>query len=270
MRGTSQASRDVALKAFEPIVVAAGADAARLAHELYSVVDTLDSSGTLRRTLTDPARPGIEKGTLVSSLFHGLDQRVRDVVADFSGRRWWNEHDLGDALEDAAVEGLLVSAQAAGSLDTVEEELFRIERLLSSERDVYSALDNRSAIPAARKVLASSLFGSRVSSTTAVLIERACAAPRGRRLVKMVDYFQKAAAARRSKVIAHVTTAIELSEAQRDRLSERLQRDYGRDILVNVEVDPTIIGGVRVQVENEVVDGTISARLVDVRRRLVG
>ncbi len=270
MRGTSQASRDAALKAFEPVVVAAGVDAARLAHELYSVVDTLDSSGTLRRTLTDPARPGTDKGTLVSSLFFKLDQRVRNVVEDFASRRWWHEDDLGDALEDAAVEGLLVSAQAVGSLDTVEEELFRVERFLSTEREIYSALDNRSAIPAARKALASTILGSRVSSTTAVLIERACVAPRGRQLVKMIDYFQKAAAARQSKVIADVTTAVELSAEQRDRLAQNLQREFGREILVNVAVDPRVIGGMRVQVEQEVMDGTIVAQLVDVRRRLVG
>lgn len=270
MRGTSQASRDAALKAFAPVAAAAGEDAARLAYELYSVVDALDSSGSLRRALTDPARPGTDKGTLVSSLFFEADERVRNAVADFANRRWWHELDLGDALEDAAVEALLVSAQATGSLDTVEEELFRVERLLAAEREVYSALDNRSAIPAARLTLASTLLGSRVSTITETMIERACAAPRGRRLVTMIEYFQVAAAARRDRIVARVTAAVELSAAQRERLARSLKKSFGRDVVVNVAIDPRVVGGIKVEVEDEVMDGSIAARLVDARRRLVG
>ncbi|MBN2176726.1 MAG: F0F1 ATP synthase subunit delta [Demequinaceae bacterium] len=270
MRGMSQASRNGGMEAFEPVATAAGREAPRLAVEIFSVVDLLDSSNSLRHALTDPARPGTDKGTLVTALFSRLDPRVRAVVEDFASRRWWHEHDLGDALEDAAVEALLISAEADGSLDTVEGELFRIERLLASERDLYSALDNRAALPAARVELARTLLGSRVTAVTAALIERVCTTTRGHRLVKKLWYFQKAAAARRMRTLAHVTVAVELTPEQEGRLAATLGRRYGRDIALKVTVDPGVMGGMKVQVGHQVTDGTLLARLGSAREILVG
>lgn len=270
MRGTSQASRDAVLRAIEPVATAAGTDGARLAAELFVVVDTLDASGSLRRALSDPARPGTDKGTLVSSLFGALDVRVRDAVTDFSARRWWHQDDLGDAIEDAAVDLLLSSAEAAGTLAAVEEELFRVERTIAAESELHTALDLRSALPAARVALAMTVFGSHISPVTAALLTRAAGAPRGRRFGTMLTYYVKAAAARRSRTVAHVTAAIELSADQRSRLTSLLQQAYGTDIKINVSVDPSVVGGIKVQVGHEVMDGTILARLDEARRRLVG
>ncbi len=269
MRGTSEASRDAVLRAFDPVATAAGKDGARLAAELFHVVDTLDSSGSLRRALTDPARPGTHKRTLVASLFGAMDPRVIDAVTDFAARRWWNQDDLGDAIEDAAVNCLLASAEYDGTLGAVEEELFRIERTIAAESELHTALDLRAARPAARVTLATAVFGSHISPATLALLTRAAGSPRGRRFATMIGYYVKVAAARRAQTVAHVTAATELSADQHERLTELLRRSYGRDIRVNVSVDPGVIGGVKVQVGDEVMDGTMLARLDDAKRRLV-
>lgn len=270
MRGTSRVSREAGIEAFEPVAMAAGSDADLLAFGLFAVVDALDSSSSLRRALTDPARPGTDKGTLVSSLFGGLDPRVQGVVSDFSSRRWWHEEDLGDALEDAAVEALLIAAQADGSLDAVESELFKIERFLFENLEVYSALDNRAALPEARIRLAESLIGPQVSPLTRALMVRAATTTRGHRLAKKLAFYLKAAAARRGRMLARVTVAAPLSEEHLRRLESILRVHYGRDVTVAVTIDPGIIGGMRVQVGHEVVDGTLVTRLDNARKQLVG
>jgi F-type H+-transporting ATPase subunit delta len=270
MRGISEASRDAGLRAFDPVANSAGVDGARLASELFGVVDTLDSSGSLRRALTDPARPGTDKRTLVASLFGHLDARTVDVVTDFAARRWWDQNDMGQAIEDAAVNALLASAEQMGLLEAVEEELFRIERIIASESELHTALDLRTALPSARIDLANSVFGSRISPPTHALLTRAAGTPRGRRFATKIGYYIKAAAARRAQTVAHVTAATELNAHQRERLTAALCRSLGRDIKVNVSVDQRVIGGIRVQVGDEVIDGTIMARLDDARGRLVG
>ncbi len=270
MRGMSEVSRDAVLREFDAIATAAGADATRLAEQLFAVVDALDSSGSLCRALTDPARPGTDKGTLVSALFGDFDPRVRDVVSAFANRRWIHANDLGDAIEDAAVATHLASAESQGVLGELEQDMFRIKRLLEAERDVLTALGDRSSDPDARSQLARDLFGDSIGSTTLALVERAARQPRKRRFAQAIVYYIATAAARREKSVVEVTAAVALTAAHRERLTTLLRASLGRDVQVNVSVDPKVIGGMRIQVGDRVVDGTMLNKLDEARRRLVG
>ncbi len=270
MRGTSLASHHAVLTGFDPVVSAAGADGLLIAEQLFSVVDALDSSGSLRRALTDPARPGTDKAQLVIRLFGALDERVRNVVVEFVHARWSADVDLPASIEDAGEMALFAYAESAGTLATVEEELFRVERLLAGERAILVAMSNRSATKAARLGVLEGTLGGKLNSVTAALLERAVGVPRGRRLLPTIEVLLTAAAARGNRLVANVTAAVELSAAQRTRLGQILASAYGRDVQINVAVDPTVIGGMRVQVGSEVVDGTVLARLDEARRRLVG
>lgn len=270
MRGTSQASKDAVLREFDPVISAAGGDAVTIAEQLFAVVDALDSSGSLRRALTDPARPGTDKATLVTRLFGSLDSRTVDVLTSFASARWSADVDLAESIEEAGEIALFAAAQDEGSLETVEEELFRVERLLSGERELLVAMSNRSATKEQRLALLEATFGRKVTPVTHALLTRAVGVPRGRRLVPALEALLRTAAARRERTVANVTAAVELTAAQRKRLAGILADAYGREMQINVAVDPTVLGGIRVQVGAEVVDGTVLSRLDDARRRLVG
>lgn len=270
MRGTSQASHDAAIREFETVLSGAGKDGLSIGDQLFSVVDALDSAGSLRRALTDPARPGTDKGDLITSLFGKLDSRVQDVLVTLVRSRWSEEQDLAQSIEDAGVAAVLAYAESTGDLVAVEEELFRVERLLSSERDLLVAMSNRSATKEARLALFDGVLAGKLLPVTKSLLTRAVGMPRGRRLVPAIEAFIASAAERRNRSVAHVTAAVELSAAQRARLAGILSGAYGREVQINVAVDPEVIGGIRVQVGSEVVDGTVLARLDQARRRLVG
>ena len=270
MKGTSQNARDAALRAFDPVAAAAGKDATMLARELFAVVDVLDGSGSLRRALTDPSRPADDKATLVDHLFASFDERVRTVVADLVRARWSDEADLAESIEDAGSLALLAQAEADGTLQQVEEELFRVERELMAHRSLLTALGDRSSDAAHRLAVVRDVVGSKVGPTTLALLERKVAAPRNTRLLNAVRELVHHAAQRRERLVARVTAAVELSAAQRTRLAGLLKEAYGHEIQVNVAVDPEVLGGIKVQVGSEVVDGTIVSRLADARRRLVG
>ena len=270
MRGTSQASHDAVLREFDPVVTAAGKDGLLIAEQLFSVVDALDSSGSLRRALTDPSRPGADKATLVKALFTGFDERSLDVLVSFVHARWSAEPDLAESIEDAGEIALFAYSQEAGSLENVEEELFRVERILTGQRDLLVAMSNRSATKAARLALLEATLGRKLHPVTEALLHRAVGVPRGRRLIPAIHVLLDEAAARRGRAVASVTAAVELSAAQRARLASILKAAYGREIQINVAVDPEVLGGMRVQIGAEVVDGTILAKLDEARRRLVG
>jgi F-type H+-transporting ATPase subunit delta len=271
MRGVSQASHAAVEEAFEPVLTAAGEEAAVLGEQMFGVVDLLDHSSALRRGLSNPARSPDDKARLAAQLLAGkVDDRVVEVVAALARHRWSVEADLTEALERLAAETVLASAQATGALERVEEELFRFDRFLVGERAVRVALTDRMSAPEPRAQLVRRLLDGKVHPVTLQLIERAALVPRGRTMTRSLTDLGRIAAHRRELLIAEVTAAVVPSKAQTDRLTSLLTEAYGRPVQLNVAVDPRVVGGMRVQVGDEVVDSTVLGRLEDVRRRLAG
>lgn len=268
MRGTSLASLGAVQTRFAPVLTAAGTQAITLGEQLFAVVDALDSSGSLRRTLSDPAIEGGAKAGLVSGVLGRLDPRVVDAVSALVQQRWSSAADLIEAVERLGFDAVLASAQGAGELERVEDELFRITRALVGQREVRQALFDPRVPGDKRADLAEDLLRGKVADATLVVARRAAASPRGRRFVATLGLVGDLAAARRERLVAAVTSGSELSQAQLDRLGEILQQAYGQELQLNVTVDPEILGGLRIQVGSDVVDSTVLAKLADARRRL--
>ncbi|MFI2753545.1 F0F1 ATP synthase subunit delta [Cellulomonas sp. P22] len=269
MRGTSQASLQAAEGRFEPVLRDAGAQASTLGEQLFAVVDALDSSGSLRRTLADPSLDGDAKARLVAQLLSSADPRTVEAVDGLVRSRWSADADLTEAVEQLAFHAVLASAQATpGGLERVEEELFTIGRALAGQREVRRALFDDKIGARGRGAVVDQLLGGQGSPATEILARRAAVAPRGRRYVATLGHLSDLIADRRNREVATVTTATGLSEEQRARLSQILERAYGHPMQLNVIEDPHVIGGLRVQVGPEVMDATVLARLADARRRL--
>ena len=85
-----------------------------------------------------------------------------------------------------------------------------------------------------------------------------------------VDEYQKLAARHRRRLVALVTVARQLDDGQAQRLADALSSQYDRPVHLNTLVDPDVIGGIRVEIGDDVIDGTVASRLDDARRRLAG
>ncbi len=266
MRGVSA---DSLTRTREELTGVAGGDES-LGTELFEVARLLDTNGTLRRAVTDPARSGEAKSGMVEQLFRGKvsDDTLRVFRAAASGR-WSSSRDLPDALDDLSVEADVAYADQQGRLDDIEDELFRLERVVARERVLAAKLGDRNLPLDKRQQLIRGLLEGKADATTVRLAERAVAG-RGRGFAASMTAYQSAAAARRNASIATVRVATDLSEAERTRMSEALGRQYGRNIQLNVIVDPAVLGGVRVDIGDEVIDGTIAAKLSDAQRRIAG
>ncbi|HEY0118325.1 MAG TPA: F0F1 ATP synthase subunit delta [Cellulomonas sp.] len=268
MRGTSRASLAAAEGRWEPVVAAAGSDALSLADELFALVDVLDSSGSLRRILADPSTEPPAKAAVVVRLLERADPRTVAVTQDLTAARWSEERDLADAAQQLGIDAALAAAESAGQLDTVADEMFEIVRALAGQRELRRTLHDASVPPAARAALIDAVLGDGGTPATRVLARRAAAVPRGRRFVAQLGDIADLIAERRNRQVATVTVATPLDGAQRDRLTGALVRALGRQIELNVVVDPTVVGGLRVQSGADVIDATVLARLADARRRL--
>ncbi|MFR9725008.1 F0F1 ATP synthase subunit delta [Streptomyces sp. MS19] len=274
MNGASREALEAARERLDALADNTSVDAAALAGDLASVTGLFDREVGLRRVLTDPAQQGEQKAGLVARLLTGqVSGEAVDLVSGMVRSRWSASRDLVDAVEELADSADLIAAERAGGLDAVEDELFRFARIVATSPQLRASLAARNNEPgavAARAGLVSDLLGGRTHEVTQRLVVRLVERPRGRSLEAGLDALSTLAAARRGRSVAVVTTAVPLSDQQRERLGGALARLYGRPIQLNLDVDPAVVGGISVRVGDEVIHGTVADRLEDVSRRLAG
>jgi F-type H+-transporting ATPase subunit delta len=240
-----------------------------VAAELYAVADLLVAQPRLRRTLGDPATSPDGRAGLVDSLLSGKVQPpVLQLVTAAVRLRWSTPWDLTDALEDAGDTALFAAADKRHTLDQVEDDLFRLERILDSEGDVAALLDEFTVAPERRIELLDRLVEGKVTDETLALLRHAVASQRKRNITLAIDALLAKAAARRERSVARVISAVPLSDAQQERLAAVLSEIYGRAISVRVALDPDVIGGLVVRVGDEVIDGSIATRFAQARAAL--
>ncbi|MEU9556105.1 F0F1 ATP synthase subunit delta [Streptomyces fumanus] len=269
--GASREALAAARERLDALTDATSVDAARLADELAAVTALLDREVSLRRVLTDPAQDGEAKAQLARRLLGTqVGGPTADLVAGLVRARWSQSRDLVDALEELANTADLTAAQRDGSLDDVEDELFRFGRIVGSSTELRAALTDRKATAPAKGALLRTLLGGRAKPVTERLVTRLVTAPRGRSLEAGLESLSKLAAERRDRMVAVVTSAVPLSDPQKQRLGAALAKLYGRPMHLNLDVDPGVLGGMRVQVGDEVINGSIADRLEDAGRRLAG
>jgi F-type H+-transporting ATPase subunit delta len=271
MRGTSRAS----LAAAKRRLAAALGDgegplqASALGDELFAVTALLDSEPALRRALSDPSRDGAARAGLAESVLRGkLSEIALDQLTSLVADRWSEASDLADACEQLAVFAFAVSADRAGQLDETEDELFRFGRIAAGNPDLRSALSNWFAPVAARTELVSTLRTGKVSAAALRLITQAAAQPRGRSLDASLEQYARLAAQLREQLLAVVRVAAPLSAERRARLAAALSAAYGHDVHLNVVLDPEVIGGLSVRIGDQLINGSVAARLAELRRGL--
>jgi F-type H+-transporting ATPase subunit delta len=271
MQGASRESLKAARETHAALISSSDNDLARLSDELFSVTSLLDREHPLRRALTDPARDGDARVGLARAV---LGEQVGGATADLLAwvvrARWSVPRDLATALELLAVEAQVAAAERAGRLDEVEDELFRVSRAVAGAPALRTALSDLSAPVESRAALIEGLLGGRTTEETRRLVRQAVVAPRGRTFDRTAEIYGQVAADRRSRLVATVTAVDPLTEEQRGRLAAALQRIYGHEVHLNVQLDPALVGGIRVELGDEVIDGSVESRLDDARRRLAG
>jgi F-type H+-transporting ATPase subunit delta len=236
-------------------------DLSRLSSELFAVVDALDASPTLRRALTDPGTPEESRTRLAHALFDGkVSEMAVEIVAEAAATRWAGGRTFTAALERQAVRATLMAAENAEQLENTEDELFRFARLVEANPSLRNALSDRSVSLAHRQELVGSLLAGKASDATITLAKRAVAA-RERTFGQTIEGHVTLAAAQRNRIVATVRVAKPLTEEQRARLQQTLRSQVGREVAIQEVIDEQVLGGVRVELGDEVVEGTVAGRL---------
>lgn len=243
-------------------------NAAQLSEEIFQIVDLLDNEPGLRRAFTDPARTVEARHQLAAQLLQGkVSKPALHVIQEAITLRWSSGRAFVAALERQGVRAQLRAALLEGKLDVVEAELFQVMQLVEGAPKLRKAVADEGAPLAVRRKLMSDLLHGKTVAATERLALRAVGA-RERTFALTVEHYLGLAAALRMRQVAQVTVAQPLSPTQEKRLRELLAKQAGHDVDLQVTVDPTVIGGVRVLLGDDVIEGTVAGRLADVRRQL--
>lgn len=241
---------------------------ASVADEVFAVVDVLDSAAGLRRALTDPASSADARVALGERVFgQKVSSQAQQVLQGAFGLRWRNGSSLSDALERQGVRIVLQAAARDGVLDEVISGLYGFESVVRAHHGLREALRDNSFDVTYRRGLVDKLVAGKTSAYAVTLLRRAVAA-RARTYQITLDGYLGLAAALRERQIAHVTVARPLAADQEHRLRTLLAKQAGRDIDLQIEVDPDVLGGIRVQFGDDRIESTVAARLEDVQRQL--
>ena len=268
--GASRQSLAAARSALDGVLkTSSAADASALANDLFAVVAALDSSTPLRRAITDGSRDAASKSKLASDLFgKSISASALSLVSNLAALRWSSPSNLGDVLEQLAVEAEASAANSANELDRLEEEIFAFSRIVVSDGDLRQALNSAKYSSEGKRVLVAKLLGGKISASTTRVVGHLVSGLRGRNIESTIAFYSAAIAARRERSIAHVRSAVELTDAQKEKLTKTLSEKLGQPVRLNVEIDRTVLGGISIRFADELIDATIVSRLADAGRAL--
>lgn len=226
----------------------------------------IGGSVQLQSYLGDPAIGGEVKKQMLDRLFGAFGEPTRALLLSVVAGRWSSPRDLLAGIEEI---GVRVVA-ASGDEGTVVDELFSFDAAVRSDSRLELALGTKLSDDAAKAALVERLLRGRATEQTVAIVGHLVRQPRGRRIGQLLRHAASVVADQSDQLVATVTTAAPLGVEHRTRLEQGLARQYGRAVRVNEVVDAGIIGGLRVQVGDEVTDGTVATKLSLLRLQLAG
>lgn len=234
--------------------------------QLLAAGRVIGDSSPLRAALADPSAETADKTSIVNGVFTSVNDNVRQLLSTIVAQRWSNDDDLLAGIEELGFRIIADSAIVPG----IEGELFSFGEAVNSDNDLELAVSSKLGSNAAKVALVERLLGGKASAQTIAIVGHLLQQPRGRRIAELLRHAASIVADQAGLSVATVSTAQRLTPAQIERLSSGLAQTYGRSLRINQIVDPTLLGGVRVQIGDDIIDGSIASRLKELRLQLAG
>lgn len=238
------------------------------AEELFAAVRAIGGSLQLRAILADASTGADVKRAAISAVFGAsFGAPALELLAAASSRRWSADDDLLSGIEEIAIRAAALSA-APGT--DIEAELFAFGRAVRSNAELELAVGSKLGDTASKVALVNSLLEHKVSAQTLAIVRQLVQQPRGRRIGALVRYAASVVSDQSGLVVATVTSAKPIAAEQLVRLQQGLSKSYATQMSINVVIDPAIIGGIRVQIGDDVIDGSVASRINELRLQLAG
>ncbi len=237
-----------------------------VARELFAASRTLGDTPQLSGALSAAVAPADARSKVVADVFAGFQPTTVSLLATAVAQRWSSPADFVEGVEELAIRAAAVAEPRAD----IDRELFEVTRAVASNAQLELALGSRLGEGAAKGALIEKILGGSATAATTLIASSLVQQARGRRVRTLLSRAVRLVSAQRGRAVATVHAAAPLSDAQVERLQATLGERYGSSVAINVVVDPSVLGGIRVEIGDDVIDATVSSRLGDLRQRLAG
>ena len=168
---------------------------------------------------------------------------------------------MSEERTDGYARALLDVARSEGALGEVEDELFRVARVVESNDELRNTLTDAQLPASRRQQIVEDLLGGLAHPVTTALVSMLVGTGRAKDLPKIIDELVRLSAAGANKEVAEVRSAVELTEEQKQRLTSALEQATGKQVELKVIIDPSVLGGLVAQVGDTVIDGSVKTQL---------
>lgn len=166
-------------------------------------------------------------------------------------------------------EAFVNSLGTNGRLAAGLEELDKISRLYEESKDLQRFLGSPEISPADKERTLDKAFASGVGPETMGLLRLLLKKDRVDQLPGINEEAKSVSEARQGLVRGHVATAHPISAAETDRLAQAVGNALGKKVILERQVDPSLIAGVKVSVGSTLLDGSVRSQLNKVREQLM-
>ncbi|MEB4615638.1 F0F1 ATP synthase subunit delta [Leucobacter sp. M11] len=258
------ASREALAQSTKALAALGAQATAQVGTELLNASAVIADAPGLRAAIVDPAVEAEPKRALIGKLFGGFTPATQQLLAGVAQARWSNADELVTGIEEL---GIRAEAHAAGS-DSLDDELLAVNVLIGGNHELELTLGSKLGDADAKVALAERVFGSKISEPAARIVAHIVRNARGRRIGALLTNAAELVADQAGKSLATVTVSAPLDAARQERLSATLSATVGRPVKLTFVVDPALLGGMHVRIGDNVIDGSVSARLNDLRQQL--
>ena len=172
---------------------------------------------------------------------------------------------MSDEKIQSYAQAILAVASAESNAAQIEDEIYRFSQVLQSSEELKSTLSDASIPSTRRQQIVEDLLEGQATQTTVALVSMIVAAGMGGDIKAIADKVVGLGAESRDKAVAEVYSVVDLSSDQQQRLAAALKSATGKDVEMKVIIDESVMGGLLVQIEDEVIDGTVRTRLKQLR-----
>lgn len=241
----------------------------RVAQELLVASSSLNSSVQLRSALSDPSAQSDSKQQLIEAVFgKKMSNTTAQVLTAIVSQRWSKPRDIAETAEILAVRLVAALVSKSGSTAKLMDELFAVQQVLNNDADLELALSSSQASPEGKQSLLQKIFGGKLSAEAELLLIESVRSRAAKHSADVLGKYADLIAEYSAESVAEVRVARALSSSQVSKLQVALSSRFGRNLSLNVVIDESVVGGVRVAVGGQVLDATVLTKINHARLQL--